>query len=111
VDLVAHAAGKTVTRRHDLTAPQGVRGRNSDNTKLRLLLGWEPQISLEDGLARTYAWIRSEMAKHPGCYALDGHGAEREIPIHAEAQADNSLTRDTVPISMTDVAASVGAAN
>jgi nucleoside-diphosphate-sugar epimerase len=37
--------------------PQGVRGRNSDNTMLRKVLGWEPQISLEEGLARTYAWI------------------------------------------------------
>jgi GDP-D-mannose 3', 5'-epimerase len=37
------------------------RGRNSDNTRLRQVLGWEPQISLEEGLARTYAWIESEV--------------------------------------------------
>jgi GDP-D-mannose 3', 5'-epimerase len=62
VDMVASAAGKRVRRRHNLSAPQGVRGRNSDNSRLREVLGWEPQISLEDGLARTYAWIKSRVA-------------------------------------------------
>lgn len=63
VDIVSKIAGKTVKRRHDLTKPQGVRGRNSDNTKLRRVLEWEPQISLEDGLTRTYAWIHGELKK------------------------------------------------
>ncbi len=75
VDIVAKAAGKSVRRRHNLNAPQGVRGRNSDNTKLRQVLGWEPKVSLEDGLARTYRWIRGEMAKHPERYVLDGGSA------------------------------------
>src|SRR5919112_1527312 len=65
VDMVAAAAGKQVRRRHDLAAPQGVRGRNSDNTRLREVLGWEPQLSLEEGLARTYAWIRAQLAERP----------------------------------------------
>jgi nucleoside-diphosphate-sugar epimerase len=63
VDIVANIAGKTIKRRHDLTKPQGVRGRNSDNTKLRRVLEWEPAISLEDGLRQTYAWIHAELAK------------------------------------------------
>ena len=63
VDIVADIAGKRIARRHDLTGPQGVRGRNSDNTRLRQVLGWEPQVSLEEGLARTYAWICSELEK------------------------------------------------
>jgi nucleoside-diphosphate-sugar epimerase len=63
VDMVAAAAGKTVRRRHDLTAPQGVRGRNSDNTRLREVLKWEPRVSLEEGLRRTYVWIRSQLAE------------------------------------------------
>jgi len=63
VDIVAGIASKRIARRHDLTRPQGVRGRNSDNTRLRQVLGWEPQVSLEEGLARTYAWICSEMEK------------------------------------------------
>ena len=42
--------------------PQGVRGRNSDNTRLREVLGWQPAISLEEGLAHTYAWIETQVA-------------------------------------------------
>jgi nucleoside-diphosphate-sugar epimerase len=61
VDLVAGTAGKRIVRRHDLSKPQGVRGRNSDNTKLRQALGWEPQISLREGLVPTYHWIESEL--------------------------------------------------
>ena len=99
VDIVATVAGKRVGRRHDLTAPQGVRGRNSDNTKLRLVLGWEPQISLEEGLTRTYRWIRSEMAKHPELYALDGaRPLDFEIPIHANVDAADA--RDTIPMTI-----------
>lgn len=59
-DIVAAAAGIQIEKRH-VDGPQGVRGRNSDNTRLRDVLGWEPQISLEDGLARTYAWIESQV--------------------------------------------------
>lgn len=61
VDMVAGVAGKRIRKRHNLTAPQGVRGRNSDNTRLREVLGWEPQISLEDGLRRTYEWIEARV--------------------------------------------------
>ena len=51
VDIVARIADKRIEKVYDLTKPQGVRGRNSDNTRLRQVLGWEPQVSLEDGLA------------------------------------------------------------
>jgi len=63
VDLVAKVAGKTIHKRHDLTKPQGVRGRNSDNSLLREVLGWEPGTSLEEGLSHTYRWIESELRK------------------------------------------------
>lgn len=63
IDIVSGIAGKTVKRRYDLTKPQGVRGRNSDNTKLRRVLEWVPGVSLEDGLRKTYAWIFAELAK------------------------------------------------
>jgi nucleoside-diphosphate-sugar epimerase len=66
VQLVAGIAGKTVTKRHDTSKPQGVRGRNSDNSKLREILGWEPATTLEDGLRATYAWIGSELRKAGG---------------------------------------------
>jgi nucleoside-diphosphate-sugar epimerase len=62
VDMVAAAAGKRIRKRYDLSAPQGVRGRNSDNTRLREVLGWEPQVSLEEGLRRTYEWIEARLA-------------------------------------------------
>jgi GDP-D-mannose 3', 5'-epimerase len=61
VDMVARIAGKRIYRTHDLTKPQGVRGRNSDNTRLRATLGWEPSVSLEEGLARTYEWIETRL--------------------------------------------------
>lgn len=62
VDMVSEAATKPVKRRHDLTKPTGVRGRNSDNTQLRQALGWVPQVSLERGLELTYQWIRDQLA-------------------------------------------------
>jgi len=61
VDIVAAVAGKRIRKRHNLSAPQGVRGRNSDNSRLREVLRWEPEISLEEGLRRTYEWIREEL--------------------------------------------------
>lgn len=64
VDLVAKIAGKSVIKRHDTSKPQGVRGRNSDNSKLREVLGWEPKTSLEDGLGETYKWISRELAEN-----------------------------------------------
>ncbi len=63
-DLVASIAGIRITKKH-VVGPQGVRGRNSDNNRLRAVLGWEPQISLEEGLGRTYAWIE-EMVQRKG---------------------------------------------
>src|SRR5262249_44059369 len=64
VDIVASIAGKRIGKKHDLSKPQGVRGRNSDNSLLRATLGWEPAISLEDGLARTYRWISEQLTAH-----------------------------------------------
>ncbi len=59
-DLVFAAAGVTLEKRH-VPGPQGVRGRNSDNTRLRQVLGWEPAISLEQGIERTYRWIEAQV--------------------------------------------------
>ena len=66
VDIVSNIAGKRLRRRHNLSAPQGVRGRNSDNLLLRQVLHWEPEISLEEGLRRTYTWIEAQVRQaHP----------------------------------------------
>jgi GDP-D-mannose 3',5'-epimerase len=62
VDIVEDIAGVKLERRYKLDAPQGVRGRNSDNTLIRERLGWAPSISLEDGLAATYAWVYDQVA-------------------------------------------------
>ncbi len=61
VDMVAKVASKRVTKRHNLSGPQGVRGRNSNNTRLREVLGWEPSIQLERGLAVTFEWIAAQV--------------------------------------------------
>jgi nucleoside-diphosphate-sugar epimerase len=61
-DMVAEIAGIKVTIKH-IPGPMGVRGRNSDNTRLREVLKWEPQLSLEKGLHRTYTWIEKQVAQ------------------------------------------------
>ena len=63
VDYTAEAAGKKILKRHDPSRPQGVRGRNSDNTRLRSVIGWEPSISLREGIRTTYAWIEERVNK------------------------------------------------
>jgi nucleoside-diphosphate-sugar epimerase len=59
-DIIANIAGIEIHKVH-VDGPQGVRGRNSDNTRLREVLGWEPRVSLEEGLAATYAWIEAQV--------------------------------------------------
>jgi len=61
VDIVEDIAGYKLERKYDLTAPKGVRGRNSDNTFIRKYLGWEPSIPLRTGMKKTYDWIREQM--------------------------------------------------
>ncbi|HEX8123191.1 MAG TPA: NAD-dependent epimerase/dehydratase family protein [Solirubrobacteraceae bacterium] len=62
VDIVEGIAGIKLERRYDLDAPKGVRGRNSDNTLIKELLGWAPSITLQEGLEKTYAWIYDQVA-------------------------------------------------
>jgi GDP-D-mannose 3', 5'-epimerase len=61
VDIVEAIAGVRLKRTYNLTAPKGVNGRNSDNTRIRELLGWSPGISLQEGLEKTYAWIYDQI--------------------------------------------------
>jgi len=63
VNMVSSIAGKRLTLRHDLAKPQGVRGRNSDNTRINRVLGWEPVTRLEVGMELTYKWIEDELRK------------------------------------------------
>ena len=64
VDIVAEIACKKIKKRYDPTKPQGVRGRNSDNSRLREVLNWEPRVSLEAGLEMTYRWIATQLKKN-----------------------------------------------
>jgi GDP-D-mannose 3',5'-epimerase len=60
VDIAEEIAQVRLTKRYNLSAPRGVNGRNSDNTRLRNALGWEPSISLRNGMKKTYEWILEE---------------------------------------------------
>jgi nucleoside-diphosphate-sugar epimerase len=62
VSIIEQIAGITVQRNYNLDAPKGVRGRNSDNTLIQEIYGWEPSIKLADGLERTYRWIYDQLA-------------------------------------------------
>jgi nucleoside-diphosphate-sugar epimerase len=59
-DIISAIAGFEINKRH-VAGPMGVRGRNSDNTRLRDVLKWEPSVSLEEGLPVTYAWIADQV--------------------------------------------------
>ena len=81
-DIIADIAGISIVKQH-IPGPQGVRGRNSDNTRLRHVLGWEPEISLEEGLASTYAWIAeqvSEKVRHATAPEMALAGSARSGP-------------------------------
>jgi nucleoside-diphosphate-sugar epimerase len=62
VSVVEDIAGVKLNRNYNLDAPKGVRGRNSDNTKIQNLLGWQPSVSLRSGMEKTYAWIYDQVA-------------------------------------------------
>ena len=61
VSIVEEIGGITLNRSYKTDAPQGVRGRNSDNTMIQELMGWAPSVSLRDGMERTYRWIHDQM--------------------------------------------------
>jgi nucleoside-diphosphate-sugar epimerase len=66
VDIAEDIAGVKLDRRYNTSAPKGVNGRNSDNTRIRAALGWEPSIRLRDGMERTYRWIHDEYLRAYG---------------------------------------------
>jgi nucleoside-diphosphate-sugar epimerase len=69
VDIVCRIAGKALRKLHDTEKPQGVRGRNSDNSQLRAVLGWEPPTSLSTGLSVTYRWIEQQLRERGPLFA------------------------------------------
>jgi GDP-D-mannose 3',5'-epimerase len=77
VNLISNIAEVKITKKY-VPGPQGVRGRNSDNTLLRKVLGWEPKIPLEDGLQITYCWIEQQARntlEHNGSKRLEAAAA------------------------------------
>jgi len=66
-DMIIEISGKIITKKYDLAAPQGVRGRNADITLARKVLGWEPKITLEEGMVRTYRWIEMKCKDESNC--------------------------------------------
>ncbi|MFC1953814.1 NAD-dependent epimerase/dehydratase family protein [Chloroflexota bacterium] len=62
-DIIINISGKNITKSYDLSAPEGVKGRNADLTLARKVLGWEPQISMEEGIQQTYDWIKMMIGK------------------------------------------------
>jgi GDP-D-mannose 3',5'-epimerase len=64
--IIIKVSGKNLTIKHNLSKPQGVRGRNADLTLIRKVLGWEPKVSLEEGLSKTYKWIFQQVTKKRG---------------------------------------------
>jgi nucleoside-diphosphate-sugar epimerase len=66
VEIIESIAGVKITPKYNLEAPKGVRGRNSDNTRIQNLLNWQPSISLSTGLSATYKWIEEQVNSHNG---------------------------------------------
>ena len=62
VDMIIEISGKKITKKYDYTKPQGVRGRNSDNTLVKKILGWAPSTTLKEGLEKTYPWIKEQIS-------------------------------------------------
>jgi nucleoside-diphosphate-sugar epimerase len=91
VDVVERIAGIRLERRYDLSAPKGVRGRNSDNTLIRREYGWEPSTALADGMERTYAWIYDQIIA----------GIDPALPKNAAKGSETAWLESSSSISTT----------
>jgi GDP-D-mannose 3', 5'-epimerase len=85
VDIVEEIAGIKLKRNYRLDAPKGVNGRNSDNTKIRQYLNWEPSIRLKDGMRRTYQWIEEQMLQEKAVSSDAGESPEVLSPEVVQA--------------------------
>jgi nucleoside-diphosphate-sugar epimerase len=94
-DIIAEIAKVDIIKKH-VPGPQGVRGRNSDNTRLRQVLKWEPEISLEEGLAHTYVWIEAHVQKALARNMLDNvrEGTDHPTRSKARLRASEPLQTD-----------------
>jgi dTDP-D-glucose 4,6-dehydratase len=83
-------------RKYKLDAPKGVRGRNSDNTMIKEKLGWEPNLPLKEGLAKTYAWIEQQYAdrKAGGQLHVEDRYSESKHPLPDRSSAAHQYAGD-----------------
>ena len=88
-EKITHLSGKSLSRTHNLSAPQGVRGRNSDNTRLRGVLGWEPKITLDQGLLPTYEWIKGQAERDAIAEKWEADGAEHTLRVTFPITSDS----------------------
>ena len=98
VDLVESVAGTRLKRRHVLDAPQGVRGRSSDNTRILDRLGWQPTTSLADGIDATYRWIHDDLrsaSDGPRANGLVGRTGHRSVTEDTSTRQDAAAARTT----------------
>jgi GDP-D-mannose 3', 5'-epimerase len=102
VDLVCSIAGKRPPKHHDLSRPQGVRGRNSDNTLLRSAIHWEPPTGLQEGLTATYRWIWGQLAAMGRAEPPQPSGS---IPTHARTPLDREIVAATMRSAVTSATA------
>ena len=79
VSLVEEIAGVRLRREYELDAPKGVAGRNSDNTMIQRVLGWQPNTPLREGMLRTYSWIEEEYLKRNAAVPINGEGKTRPL--------------------------------
>ncbi len=96
-DMVAKIAGKRIRKAYDLSKPQGVRGRNSDNTLLRKVLGWEPQVSLEEGLTITLSVDRVRVDSD-GASGQANQASKWRVRQHVQAGAFDAYTVRAQPL-------------
>jgi len=98
VDIVEDIAGVTLRRTYNLTAPKGVNGRNSDNSKIKRLLGWEPSIRLRDGLEKTYRWIYDEYASRQQQHPRDGVSSPARASAVVASRSRRKGTAERRPV-------------
>jgi len=79
-DMIIETSGKNIKKQYDVTAPQGVRGRNADLTLVRNKIGWEPKISLEEGLRKTYKWVKMKVYEDEGTLNLKKEKQQAIMP-------------------------------
>lgn len=94
-DLAFEFAGKDLTKCYDTTKPQGVRGRNSDNTLIKSVLSWEPTITMEEGLSKTYSWINEQVYKDRAAEGINLMVTNAVENVRsAEESVENISTKD-----------------